>query len=129
MDAIVIGAGPTGLAVAACLRCEGISTRVIERATDVGSSWRGHYDSLHQHTSRRRSGLPMMPMPRHLPQFPARDDVVAYLEAYAAQYLPDIVFGSTVQGVSDEGGIWRVMHEKGEDRAPIVVVATGLNGT
>jgi cation diffusion facilitator CzcD-associated flavoprotein CzcO len=129
MGAIVIGAGPAGLAVAACLRREGISTRVIERAFNVGSSWRGHYDSLHLHTSRRCSGLPMMRMPRHLPQFPSRDDVVAYLEAYAAKFVPDIVFDSAVQGVSDKDGIWRVLHDKGEDCAPTVVVATGLNGT
>ncbi len=129
MDAIVIGAGPAGLAVAACLRCEGISTRVIERAADVGSSWPGHYDSLHLHTSRRRSGLPMMRMSRHLPQFPSRDDVVAYLEAYAAQYVPDIVFDSTVQSVSNQDGLWRVLHGQGDECARIVVIATGLNGT
>jgi len=128
MDSIVIGAGPTGLAVAACLAREGISTRVIERSDNVASAWRGHYDSLHLHTSRRRSALPMMPMPRHLPQFPSRQDVISYFEAYAARLVPDIIFNSNVQRVIDDNDTWRVLHTGGEERPPIVVVATGLNG-
>ena len=57
MKAVIIGAGPAGLASAACLKAEGITPVILERADTVASSWRGHYDCLHLHTSRGRSAL------------------------------------------------------------------------
>ena len=63
---IVIGAGPAGLAVAASLGRRGVRAVVLERADDVGASWRRHYERLHLHTTRRWSGLPGFPIPRAL---------------------------------------------------------------
>mgnify|MGYP001627859365 FL=1 len=37
---IVIGAGPTGLAVGACLQEVGAKPVILEKADSVGSSWR-----------------------------------------------------------------------------------------
>ena len=54
----IIGAGPAGLATAGSLAARGIRSVVLERANDVGSSWRGHYDRLHLHTVRWLSHLP-----------------------------------------------------------------------
>jgi len=50
--AIIIGAGPAGLATAACLKQAGIDSLVLEKASTVGDSWRHHYDRLHLHTDR-----------------------------------------------------------------------------
>ena len=82
-DAIVIGAGPGGLAAAAALRQRGLRPLVVERAEQVGASWRGHYDRLHLHTTRRLSALPGLPIPRRYGRWVGRDDVVRYLETYA----------------------------------------------
>ena len=57
-NAIVIGAGPAGLAAAAMLQARGIGALVVERAPDVGSTWRAHYARLRLHTERRLSSLP-----------------------------------------------------------------------
>ena len=62
-EAIVIGAGPAGLACAAALRKIGKSVVVLEQADKVGSSWRRHYDRLRLHTPKRNSGLPGLRMP------------------------------------------------------------------
>jgi cation diffusion facilitator CzcD-associated flavoprotein CzcO len=43
---IVVGAGPAGLAVGACLRRAGIEPVLLERERTVASSWRRHYDRL-----------------------------------------------------------------------------------
>ena len=59
---LVIGAGPAGLAAAAALP-RGVPAVVLERADAVGASWRRHYERLHLHTTRRRSGLPGLPIP------------------------------------------------------------------
>ncbi|PZQ89899.1 MAG: monooxygenase [Leifsonia xyli] len=128
---LVIGVGPAGLAVAASLRRRGIPALVLERADDVGASWRRHYERLHLHTTRRWSGLPGLPIPRRFGRWVARADVVAYLEQYAAHHRIEVRTGVAVTRVTraDDGG-WRVETASGEQfRAPTVVVATGYNHT
>ncbi len=128
---LVIGAGPGGLAAAAALKARGVDVVVLERSDAVGSSWRGHYDRLHLHTTRRWSGLPGLPIPREYGRWVARDDVVRYLELYAAHHRLDVRTGVAVARVEpDEGGGWRVRTDDDqviEGRA--VVVATGYNHT
>lgn len=83
---LIVGAGAAGLAVAAQLKQREIPFLLIEQSDKVGASWRGHYDRLHLHTSRGMSGLPGWPMPSDYPKYPSRDQVAAYLEAYAAHF-------------------------------------------
>jgi putative flavoprotein involved in K+ transport len=75
----IIGGGPGGLAVAHALRAQGLRAVVLEKSDRVGASWRGHYDRLHLHTTRRLSGLPGLPIPRRFGRWVSRDDVVRYL--------------------------------------------------
>jgi len=78
-DILVIGAGPAGLAVSACLRREGLEHVVLEREANIGSAWHRHYDRLHLHTTKTYSGLPMMRWPNATPRYPSREQVVQYL--------------------------------------------------
>ena len=96
-DAIVIGAGPAGLACAAMLARHGINATILERADAVGPVWRRHYERLHLHTDRGHSSLPGLAMPRSYPRYPSRAQVVAYLERYAAHFDLRPVFHSTVR--------------------------------
>ena len=66
LDAIIVGAGPAGLACAVTMRAAGLDVTVLEKADSVGAVWRRHYDRLHLHTDRNRSGLPGMAMPQDL---------------------------------------------------------------
>jgi indole-3-pyruvate monooxygenase len=86
LSALIIGAGPAGLASAACLKQRGIDALVLEAAPALAHAWRNHYDRLRLHTVKRHSHLPGMPFGQDLPRYPARADVVAYLEAYAAKF-------------------------------------------
>ncbi|MFJ6634493.1 flavin-containing monooxygenase [Streptomyces sp. NPDC091376] len=126
----IIGAGPGGLAVAAALRERGVRAVVLEKSESVGSSWRGHYDRLHLHTTRRLSGLPGLPMPRRFGRWVSRDDVVRYLEKYAEFHELELVTGVEVSRIEPAGSDW-VLHASGgrllTGRA--VVVATGFNHT
>src|ERR1700744_3963198 len=60
--AIIVGAGPAGLACAASLKALGIDATVVEKDSSVGPLWRRHYDRLHLHTDRDHSGLPGLAM-------------------------------------------------------------------
>jgi putative flavoprotein involved in K+ transport len=128
----VIGGGPGGLAVAQALRARRIRAVVLEKADRVGSAWRGHYDRLHLHTTRRLSALPGLPMPRRFGRWVARDDVVRYLEKYAEVHELEIVTGVEVSRVepTPDGPGW-LLHATGgrELTGAAVVVATGHNHT
>lgn len=127
-DAIIVGAGPAGLACAAMMRAAGLRVCVLEKAGTVGPAWRQHYDRLHLHTDRRHSGLPGLAMPASYPKYPSRAHVVDYLERYAARFELQPRFGTDVTRIRREDGRWRI--EAGEVFcAPVVVVATGIAGS
>ncbi|MFJ9079801.1 flavin-containing monooxygenase [Streptomyces sp. NPDC102278] len=128
----VIGAGPGGLAVAAALRTRGVRAVVVERSDAVGTSWRGHYDRLRLHTTRRLSALPGLAIPRRFGRWVARDNVVRYLEKYAEFHELELVTGvevTRIERAADDSG-W-TLHASGgrELAAGAVIVATGFNHT
>jgi cation diffusion facilitator CzcD-associated flavoprotein CzcO len=124
-DAIIIGAGPAGLATAAALRSRGLSAAILEKSDAVGAVWRRHYDRLHLHTDRARSALPGMPIPKAYGRYPSRAQVVEYLEAYAAKFDLKPVFNAPVRAVRRDGRAWRAEAGEESRTAPIVVAATG----
>ncbi|OWA23218.1 flavin-containing monooxygenase [Streptomyces sp. CS057] len=129
----VIGGGPGGLAVAASLRARGVRAVVLEKSDRVGASWRGHYDRLHLHTTRRWSALPGLRMPRGFGRWVGRDDVVRYLEKYTEHHELEVVTGVGVTRIDwapDGSGDWQLTATGGRVlRGRAVVVATGFNHT
>ena len=126
LDAIIVGAGPAGLACAATMRAAGLDVTVCEKADNVGSVWRRHYDRLHLHTDRGHSGLPGMAMPRNYPLYPSRMQMVEYLESYAARFDIKPVFNTAVSSIRRNGSQWCAHTAQGPIRAPVAVVATGI---
>ena len=124
---IVIGGGPAGLAAAAALGAAGVPCRVLDRNERTGDSWRYLYDRLRLHTSRAKSGLPGLPIPAEYGRWVRRDDVVAYLEAYARHHHLAIEHGVSAERIDREGGKLRVSTPDGPRVAQQVVVATGYN--
>jgi indole-3-pyruvate monooxygenase len=129
LPALVVGAGPAGLASAACLKRRGIDALVLEAGPTVGSSWRHHYDRLHLHTVKEQSHLPGLPFAKELPRYPSRDEVLAYLEGYADRFAIAPRTGEAVRRVranSVTGG-FVVESARGVYQTRAVVVATGYN--
>ncbi len=125
-DAIIVGAGPAGLACAMTMRGAGLNVTVLEKADNVGSVWRRHYDRLHLHTDRKRSGLPGMVMPRTYPHYPSREQLIEYLESYAVRFDIAPIFNSTVSCIRRDGPQWRAETAWGSIHAPVMVIATGI---
>ncbi|WP_069816017.1 flavin-containing monooxygenase [Streptomyces sp. TP-A0874] len=126
----VIGGGPGGLAVAAALGERGIHAVVLEKSRAVAASWRGHYDRLVLHTTRRLSALPGHPIPRSFGRWLSRDDLVRYLEQYVEHHRLEIVTGVEVHRVDRTADGWLLRATGGRElAASAVVVATGYNHT
>jgi indole-3-pyruvate monooxygenase len=129
-ETLIVGAGPAGLAVGACLRRAGRELATVEREREVGSAWRRHYERLHLHTVKRHSALPFRPFAADDPQYVPRERVVAYLEDYARAFELAPVFGVNVERAEPlpDGG-WRVATSAGERECRFLVIATGYNHT
>lgn len=124
----VVGAGPAGLAAAATLKQAGVEVVVLEQRSQVGASWRGHYDRLHLHTARTLSDLPGLGYPRRHGRWVPRDGVVSYLEDYADRNELEIRFDTAVRRVERCDGGWVLPTAQGEQlEMQQVVMATGYN--
>jgi putative flavoprotein involved in K+ transport len=127
-EAIVVGAGTAGLAVAATLRGAGVEAIVLERADQIGSSWRSRYDGLRLNTTGWMSTQPgYRASTRRYGEFPSRDAWIEYLEAYAAHHRIDVRFGKEVRQVAPAAGGWRVETNDGGLDARFVVIAAGYD--
>ncbi|XAR53333.1 Indole-3-pyruvate monooxygenase [Bertholletia excelsa] len=132
---IIVGAGPSGLATAACLKERGVPGLILERADCIASLWRHKtYDRLRLHLPKRYCELPLMPFPSNFPNYPTKQQFISYLESYATRFGLDPVFNRTVVGAEFDGesGLWRVRvsglkMEETEYVCQWLVVATGEN--
>ena len=125
--AVVIGAGPAGLATSHELKRRGIGHVVLERGDAPAYTWANLYDSLVLHTGKHMSALPGLGFPSTAPLFPTRADFVAYLRRYAATFELPIRTGAEVSRAERVSGGWKIATSAGDElRARAVVVATGI---
>jgi putative flavoprotein involved in K+ transport len=82
-DVIVIGAGQSGLMMAARLTQLNVSTLVVERTARVGDIWRKRYASLKLHNEICMNHFAYMPFPDTWPVFIPKDKLADWLEFYA----------------------------------------------
>jgi indole-3-pyruvate monooxygenase len=124
-ETLVIGASAAGLATAAELRKQRREFEIVEAEDVVAASWRRHYDRLHLHTPKGFSALPGLRMPKSWPRYPAREQVVEYLELYQEHFALRPHFGATVHRVERLDGTWETTTSNGTWRSANVVIATG----
>uniref|UniRef100_A0A7N0TLS8 Flavin-containing monooxygenase n=1 Tax=Kalanchoe fedtschenkoi TaxID=63787 RepID=A0A7N0TLS8_KALFE len=109
--AVVVGAGPSGLAASACLQQKGVPSLVLERSDCVASLWqRRAYDRLRLHLPKSFCQLPLAPFPPHFPKYPSKRQFVTYLESYARKFHIKPRFNEAVTAAEYDKalGLWRV---------------------
>lgn len=126
---LVIGAGASGLAVAAELQRRGVPAQILERSDAIASSWRTRYDRLRLNTCRWNSTLSREPFPKRTPVFPVRDDYVRYLESYADSHQLSVQFDVGVSRIDRLDDRWQLSTSAGQRTASHVVIATGFQHT
>ncbi|KAG6486481.1 hypothetical protein ZIOFF_055057 [Zingiber officinale] len=108
---LIVGAGPAGLATAACLKARGVPALVLERERCAASSWKLRtYERLRLHLPKKYCALPLMPFPKELPEYPTRQQFVDYLDCYVDRFALAPLYGVEVaQAEYDPSlGFWRV---------------------
>ena len=126
IEVVIVGAGQAGLAVSRELTEAGIAHVVLERGR-VGQTWRGRWDSFCLVTPNWFLQLPGYPYEGDDPDaFMLRDEVVAYLERYAAGFEAPVREGIEVTALSSgpDGG-FLLETSAGEIMAGTVVLSTG----
>lgn len=126
-DAIVVGAGPAGLATSRELARAGVEHVVLERGEALGHTWANLYEGLVLHTGKHFSALPGMPFPSSTPLFPTRLDFLNYLHHYAETFRVPIETQAHVESIQPDMDTWTV-HVRGGSarRARAIVVASGI---
>ncbi|CAL5207090.1 unnamed protein product [Lathyrus oleraceus] len=108
---IIVGAGPSGLATAACLKQQGVPFMILERSNCIASLWQNRtYDRLKLHLPKQFCQLPNFPFPQEFPEYPSKKQFINYLESYAKHFEINPQFDECVSSAKyDENtGLWRV---------------------
>jgi cation diffusion facilitator CzcD-associated flavoprotein CzcO len=125
-DVAVIGAGPSGLAVARQLEHRHrIKALVIERAAAPAVSWRTRYDDFRLNTNGFLSHLPGQRIPLAAGRWPTKEDMVRYFDRYARLQSITLQLGCEVNRIDRAPAAWLLDTSLGEVRARAVVLATG----
>lgn len=94
---IIVGAGPSGLSVAACLTNKSIPYIILEREDCFASLWNKYaYDRLHLHLKKHLCQLPHKPFPSSFPSYISKDKFLQYLEDYVSHFKINPLYHRTV---------------------------------
>lgn len=124
----IVGAGAAGLATIEAFRDAGVDFDCFEATDRIAGHWHHDYDCLHLITPRDSSGFTGFEMPAAYPLFPSRDQMLAYLLAYAdaRDLVRHVTFATAVDRLTPEPDGWLVATSDGETRRYAgVVVANG----
>ncbi|CAN6356264.1 unnamed protein product [Urochloa humidicola] len=134
---LIVGAGPAGLATAACLGQRSIPYLVVEREDCSASLWRHRaYDRVKLHLAKEFCTLPHMPYyPNGTPTYVPKKEFVEYLDAYAEHFGIEPRYCISVDSAEyDEGARRWVVATHDMDAsteihfaAKFLIVATGEN--
>ncbi|XP_057429444.1 probable indole-3-pyruvate monooxygenase YUCCA7 [Lotus japonicus] len=133
--AVIVGCGPSGLAIAALLKDQGVPFIILERTNCIGSLWQNcTYDRLKLHLPKQLCQLPNFPFPDHYPEYPNKTQFIEYLESYAKHFDINPQFNETVHSAyyDESVSLWRVKSikessEEVEYSCRWLVVASGEN--
>ncbi|BBZ31241.1 monooxygenase (plasmid) [Mycolicibacterium madagascariense] len=131
---LVIGAGHSGMFLAAHLERLGVPTLLVDRYANAGDNWRLRYSGLALHDLKWAVQFPYMPFPPSWPVFLSKDFLADWLEQYVTNMELNLWTSTTVHSAvyDQESGRWTVQLDRDGEARTLhpnhLVIATGLNG-
>uniref|UniRef100_A0A803KVB6 Flavin-containing monooxygenase n=1 Tax=Chenopodium quinoa TaxID=63459 RepID=A0A803KVB6_CHEQI len=134
---LIVGAGPAGLGIAACLTKKSIPYVVLEKEDCCASLWKKRaYDRCHLHLAKEFCSLPHKPHAPQAKKYMSKNDFIEYIDDYVFEFDIRPRYFHYVESASfDEAkGKWLVEAKDTFVKtsklfvASFLVVATGENG-
>ncbi|XP_021775069.1 probable indole-3-pyruvate monooxygenase YUCCA10 [Chenopodium quinoa] len=134
---LVVGAGPAGLGIAACLTKKSIPYILLEKEDCCASLWKKRaYNRCHLHLAKEFCSLPFKPHAPQANKYMSKDDFIEYIDDYILDFDIRPRYYHSVESASfDEAtGKWLVeardilVKATKVFVASFLVVATGENG-
>ncbi|KAL5513568.1 hypothetical protein ACEPAH_3967 [Sanghuangporus vaninii] len=132
---LIVGAGHSGLELAANLAQMDVDCLVIDKNHQIGDNWRNRYEALCTHDPIWYDQFPIMQFPSTWPIYSPKDKLADWLECYAKSLDLNIWTSSRICSASwdETNNIWDVAIAQmdGSTRSMKVkhlVFATGLGG-
>ncbi|CAL5359041.1 unnamed protein product [Camellia sinensis] len=95
---IIVGAGPSGVAVSACLKNNGVRSLILERSDCIASLWKQRkYDRLKLHLPKQFCELPLFGFLENFPKYPTKHQFISYMESYASHFNIEPSFKQVVK--------------------------------
>jgi putative flavoprotein involved in K+ transport len=124
-ETVIIGGGQAGLAVGYHLARRDRSFVILEANERIGDNWRRRFDSLRLYSPARYDGLPGWGVPLDPWEYPTKDQIADYLEAYAERFELPVITGAGVDALRRDGDRYAVRSGAHRFSAENVVVASG----
>jgi indole-3-pyruvate monooxygenase len=108
---LIVGAGPSGLAMAGCLTQHSISYVILEREDCYASLWKKRtYDRLGLHLAKEFCFLPHRTLPPDAPTFMPKDYFLRYVDGYVSEFKINPRYHRSVQSAffDEVGKKWRI---------------------
>ena len=123
-DAVVVGAGPVGLACAIELRRRGLTARAIDKGTLVHSIF-GYPTNMEFFSTPDLIEIGGYPFP--VQQYkPTREDALEYYRGVAAREQIELSLYDRVEEIDGERGRFIVRSASGDHPCRVVILATGF---
>ncbi|MED1620016.1 NAD(P)/FAD-dependent oxidoreductase [Bacillus pseudomycoides] len=125
LDVIIVGAGQAGLAMGYYLQQGNYNFVLLDGGKRIGDSWRKRYDSLQLFTPRDYCALPGMRLNGNQNEFPSKDEIANYLEAYAKRFSIPVRLNINVSKIRKKGHAFEVFTPNEMLQSKRVIIASG----
>jgi cation diffusion facilitator CzcD-associated flavoprotein CzcO len=133
---LIIGAGQSGLSLAARLRLLGVDALCVDKVARVGDQWRNRYHSLALHNQVALNHMAYMPFPPSWPKYLPKDMLANWIEQYAVSMECNVWTGTSfLSGAYDSvSQTWKATVERADGTQRILrprhlVFANGIVGS
>jgi len=134
-DVIVIGAGQSGLMIAARLQQLNVRTLLVDKSEHLGDVWRKRYRTLKLHNEICMNHFPYLPFPENWPVYIPKDKLADWFEFYANCMELNVWMQTTCLGgeYDDKAGQWTVRLRLGDGTIRVMhprhlIMALGVSG-